>query len=108
MDQLSVVLARFPFTSQTDYKIRPALIISNSRFNKAHAFFWVCPITSKSSLREYELEIGAEEFNGELKTRSYIRTDTIASMEKELFLKEIGKITADLFEKLKKEIVKNL
>ena len=108
MDQLSVVLARFPFTNQIDYKIRPALIISNPKFNKAHAFFWVCPITSKSSLGGYELEIPANEFSGGLKTKSYIRTDTVASMEKELFLKEIGKITVGLFEKLKKEIAENL
>ncbi|MDO8647939.1 MAG: type II toxin-antitoxin system PemK/MazF family toxin [Candidatus Diapherotrites archaeon] len=108
MNQLSVVLARFPFTNQIDYKIRPVVVISNSKFNGAHNFCWACPITSKASLKEFELEISKAEFTGELKTQSFIRTDTIASMEKELFLKEIGKITPTLFEKLKKELIKNL
>jgi len=108
MDQLSVVLARFPFTNQADYKIRPALIISNPEFNKVHGFYWVCPITSKTSLKEFELEIEGKEFSGELKARSYIRTDTLASMEKELFLKEIGKISQNLFQKVKADLAKNL
>ena len=108
VNQLSVVLARFPFTNQIDYKIRPAVIISNNNFNKLHDFYWVCPVTSKTSVKEFELEIQASEFNGELKVKSYIRTDTIASMEKNLFLKEIGTITVKLFETLKKELLKNL
>lgn len=108
MDQLSVILAKFPFTNQTDYKIRPAVIISNSKFNKIHQFFWLCPITSKTSLLEFEIEIPKKEFNGYLKTRSYIRTDTIVSMEKSLFLREIGKISQKLFDELKQELVKNL
>ena len=108
MDQLSVVLAKFPFTNQIDYKIRPAVIISNNKFNKVHQFFWLCPITSKISLPEFEIEIPRHEFDGYLKTTSYIRTDTIVSMEKNLFLKEIGNISQKLFEKLKQELVKNL
>ena len=108
MDQLSVVLARFPFTNQVDYKIRPAVIISNSRFNKAHNFSWVCPITSKTSLKEFELELPESEFKGTLKTKSFVRIDTIVSMEKNLFLRKIGSISPDFFEKMKKELVKNL
>ncbi|MFH1587097.1 MAG: type II toxin-antitoxin system PemK/MazF family toxin [Candidatus Diapherotrites archaeon] len=108
MKQLSVVLARFPFTNQIDYKIRPALIVSNDKFNKAHNFCWVCPITSKTTLKEFEVEIPASEFSGELKTRSYVRVDTIASMEKSLFLKEIGKISFELFKRLKKQVILNL
>ena len=108
MDQLSVVLAKFPFTNQTDYKIRPAVIISNPKFNKIHSFFWLCPITSTINLREFELEIPENEFSGKFKTKSYIRSDLIAGLEKELLLKEIGKISLNLFEKLKKEIIKNM
>ncbi len=108
MDQMSVALARFPFTNQIDYKIRPVVIVSNSKFNKIHEFFWACPITSKTSLKEFELEIQQNEFSGKLKEKSYIRTDTIVSVEKKLFLKEIGKISDKLFEKLKEEIIKNM
>ncbi|MDP2973705.1 MAG: type II toxin-antitoxin system PemK/MazF family toxin, partial [Candidatus Diapherotrites archaeon] len=79
MNQLSVGLARFPFTNQIDYKIRPAVVISNDIFNKAHAFVWACPITTQTSMPQFELEIPASEFSGELKAKSYIRADIIAS-----------------------------
>lgn len=108
LNQHSVALARFPFSNQIDYKIRPALVISNDRFNKQHSFVWACPITAQTSMREFELEIAQTEFSGELKAKSFIRTDTIASMEKELFLKEIGKISGNLFERVKIEINKNI
>ncbi|MFH0955438.1 MAG: type II toxin-antitoxin system PemK/MazF family toxin [Candidatus Micrarchaeota archaeon] len=108
INQLSVALARFPFTNQIDYKIRPALIISNNRFNGANRFFWVVPITSQNTPSEFEIEVPAAEFSGEFKTKSFIRTDKIATMEKEMLLKEIGKITPTLFEKVKIAINKNL
>lgn len=108
MNQLSVVLARFPFTNQMDYKIRPALIISNEKFNTIHDFFWICPITSSRNLMEFEVEVPEKEFSGKFKKKSYIRSDTVTSIEKELLLKEIGKISETLFQKLKKELIKNL
>ncbi len=107
MQQLSVVLARFPFTNQIDYKIRPALIVSNDHFNKLHNFFWVLPITTKTTLKQFEVEIHPSDFSGKLKEKSFVRTDTIAAMEKDLFLKEIGKIDQALFETLKRKISEN-
>ncbi|MBU0636096.1 type II toxin-antitoxin system PemK/MazF family toxin [Candidatus Micrarchaeota archaeon] len=108
MNQLSVVLVRFPFTNQIDYKIRPALIISNNRFNNQHPFSWVLPITTQETKREFEINIPSTEFTRELKAKSFILTDKIMSMEKHLFLKEIGKITPKLFERVKAQLTKNL
>jgi mRNA interferase MazF len=108
LNQLSVALARFPFSNQIDYKFRPVLIISNENFNKKHNYFLTCAITSKKSLTEFEIEISKNEFSGILKTESFIRSDSIASLEKELILKEIGKITPELFKKIKKEIINNI
>ncbi|PJA20494.1 MAG: hypothetical protein COX63_00820, partial [Candidatus Diapherotrites archaeon CG_4_10_14_0_2_um_filter_31_5] len=80
----------------------------NEKFNKIHNCFWVCPITRKVKLEEFEIEIPEKEFIGKLNYKSYIRSDKIVTMEKELLLKEIGKISSNLFEKLKKEIIKNM
>jgi mRNA-degrading endonuclease toxin of MazEF toxin-antitoxin module len=100
MNQLSVALAKFHFTNNIDYKIRPAVIVSNEKFNRVHDFVLACPITTKSSLQEFVLEIPEKDFSGTLNAKSYIRADAITSMEKTLFLKEIGKICASLFEVL--------
>ena len=108
MNQLSIALARFPYSNQIDYKIRPTLIISNDHFNKFHSYYLTCPITSKTTLKEFELEIIKDDFTGQFKTKSFVRVDNISSMEKELFLKEIGKVTPQFFDKIKKEILKNM
>lgn len=104
---MSVALAKFRYTNQIDYKIRPAVIVSNGNFNKAHNFVLACPITTKLSLPEFELEIPAEEFFGKLKARSFVRTDALTSMEKELFFQEIGRVKNGFFERIKAEIIKN-
>ena len=106
MEQLKVCLVRFPFTNMIDYKIRPALIISNQEFNKKHNYFWCCPITTKQS--KNSIELTEQNFEGELKTRSFVRTDSIAGIEKELFLKEIGTISKESFEEIKNKLIQNL
>ncbi|MDD5148538.1 MAG: type II toxin-antitoxin system PemK/MazF family toxin [Candidatus ainarchaeum sp.] len=108
MKQQQVFLARFPFSNQADYKIRPIAIISNNKLNEEHNFVWACPITTKQTKPEFELEIREKDFTGELKSKSFVRTDTIATMEKTLILKQIGEISKPLFEKLKTGLIKNL
>src|SRR3989344_1055174 len=85
MNQLNICLARFPYSNLIDYKIRPVLIISSKEFNENHNYFLCMPITSTEKKTDYELE----------------------RIEKELFLKEIGKISGELFEKAKTDLMKN-
>lgn len=42
-----VVLAQFPFTSQTAYKQRPAVVVSSSAYNQARPDVIIMPITSQ-------------------------------------------------------------
>lgn len=107
MNQLNICLARFPYSNLIDYKIRPVLIISSKEFNENHNYFLCMPITSTEKKTDYELELTEKEFEGILKNKSFIKTDSIAGIEKDLFLKEIGKISGELFEKAKTDLMKN-
>ena len=107
MQQKSLVLARYPYTNMIDYKIRPALIVSNNAFTKKHASFLVCPITSKIHFPDYELELTSNDFSGTLNTKSFLRCDGITALETSLVLKEIGKVSDAFFEKVKKAVIKN-
>ncbi|MFH1255905.1 MAG: type II toxin-antitoxin system PemK/MazF family toxin [Candidatus Diapherotrites archaeon] len=107
MNQKDIVLARFPYTNLVDYKIRPAVIVSNEKFNSIHAYLLACPITSKSTLHEYELELTVGNFSGDLKEKSFVRADGVTAIEKDLILKEIGTISDSLFNSLKERIMKN-
>ena len=107
MKQGDIVLVRYPYTNLVDYKIRPAVIVSNEKFNKAHASFLACPITSKSTLPEYCLELTPENFIGKLEAKSFVRADGIALLDKDLFLKEIGSVAPGLLQVLIQQIAKN-
>lgn len=109
MEQKSVVLVRFPFSNQIDYKIRPAIIVSNSHYNKLHSDFWIVPITTKQTLNEFEIEISTKDFiAGNISERSFARTDVIATVDEDLILKEIGKVSDDLFGRIISGIKLNL
>ena len=107
MEQLKVCLVRFPYTNLIDYKIRPSIIISNDKFNETHNYFLWCPITSQKR-QNNQIKLNKDNFKGELKTESFINTDSIFGIEKDLFLKEIGSINQNTLEKIKHEIFKNI
>ena len=49
LKQRDIILVPFPFTDLTNSKRRPALIISNNKFNKESGDVIVCAITSNIS-----------------------------------------------------------
>ncbi len=109
MEQKSVVLVRFPFSNQIDYKIRPAIIVSNNNYNKSHSDFWIVPMTTNRQSRESEIEIIPEDFvAGSTKEKSFVRADFIATIEGDLILKELGKVSDGLFRKIVIGIEKNI
>ena len=54
--QRDIVLIKFPFTDLSSYKLRPALIISNSSFNKADNVLLIGIYWNKW-IKNYSIEI---------------------------------------------------
>jgi len=99
-----IVLIPFPFTDLQTTKLRPALILLETRQDVVVAF-----ISSRMPQKSGPTEITVNETHPEfkmtgLKTSSVIRLDKIATISKDLILGEIGEIG----DKLKKEINKKL
>ena len=91
-----VVLARFWFTSGLNYKIRPALIVSNSRFNQTHVYCLMVPFTTQTSLREYLIPIDGKD-SVLVERESYIRTDGLTPILKTNIVKHIGTLSPTKF-----------
>ncbi|MFH1751831.1 MAG: type II toxin-antitoxin system PemK/MazF family toxin [archaeon] len=105
LEQGEVILVRFQFTDPQDYKIRPAIVVSNNSFNrKFHPF--VCPITSKSHSENFQ--INDKLIEGSFGRESFVRTNVIATIHPELILKTIGKAEKEAILELKEKLVKNL
>jgi mRNA interferase MazF len=99
-DQKSIILVPFPYSDLTGRKVRPALIISNSRFNKDEDII-ICALTSSIKHRPYSITITEENtILKKLKDTSQIRVDTITRIKKDLIIKEIDVLDDTTFEKV--------
>ncbi len=100
MNQKSIVLVPFQYSDQSGEKIRPALILSNTRFNKNEDVV-LCAITSNIKDRSYSILIDTNNTsNKNLKDKSQIRVDTITKIKKELIIKEIDILNDVAFKKV--------
>ncbi len=95
-----IILVPFPLTNLASQKIRPALQLSNA--TDTDIIF--CAISTKKH-SSFDLPLTPTEENG-LKQVSYIRTNKIATIEKQLVLARLGtleaKIVPSVHVKLKK------
>jgi mRNA interferase MazF len=103
-EQGDLVLIRYPFSNQIDYKIRPAIIVSNNSFNKKFDS-WACPVSSKNKNNYFEITNFVE--NGNLDKKSFVKTDAIASLDSNLVLKKLGKINSEKINLIINKIISN-
>ena len=85
-----VVLVRFPFTNQTAFKQRPAVIVSSRAYNLAKPDLVIMAITSqmRSSSSLGEVRIGQWQAANLLKPSSI--KPVFATLEQNLVLKKLG------------------
>jgi len=83
--QGSVVLVDFTYSNQVQSKVRPALVMSNSRYNSISRDVIVMKITSRKpkmmavSLTNEDLHAGSLDYP------SYVQVDGIYALKKSLF-----------------------
>ncbi len=103
--QGDIVLVRYPFSNMVDYKIRPALIVSNDLFNK-QSDPWACPISSKN-INNY-IDVSESLIEGKLNKKSFVKTSAIAFLDVDLILKKIGSIKKEKMKQISVKIIANL
>jgi mRNA interferase MazF len=88
--QGSVILVDFSYSDQVRSKVRPALIVSNSRYNRISRDVIVMKIATRkpkmmaASLSNDDLQAGS------LDHPSYVQADGIYALEKDLICDTIG------------------
>lgn len=74
-------------------KSRPAIIISNDRYNKRSDDVVAIPLTSNPMPSEYSMPVTSRDMEyGELVVDSNARIDKIFSVEKRIIVRRIGRI----------------
>ena len=104
MEQGEIILVRYPFTDPHDYKIRPAIIVSNNFFNKKFHTL-ACPITSKKD--PYLFQVNNKLCKGSLDRESFVKTSVVVAIHPELILKVIGKVNQKAIVEIKEKVIQN-
>ena len=97
-----VVLIPFPFSDLSQSKVRPALILAETKQNE----YVLCQITSKAYSDSQAIEITNEDFiNGGLRKVSYVRTSKLFTGSGELFLSQAGELSNIKFNSVIDQII---
>ena len=92
----SIVLLKFPFTDNMNYKRRPALVIKDLEDGD----ILVCRITSKIYKSKYDIYLN-DWLKFGLKLPSVIRIHKMATLEKDMIESIMGQIDEIILEKVK-------
>ena len=93
--QGAIVLIDFSFSDLKRSKYRPALVISNSGYNSRSLDLVVLRITSKPR-REWAIKITNKDVaNGFLEVESYVKVDSIFTIEKTMVAKVVAQLNAE-------------
>ncbi len=104
-----IVLIRFPRSDQTPGKLRPALVVR--RLPGRHDDWLICLISTKLSRRVpgFDELIKESDDNFEatgLKTTSLIRIALLATVEQQLFVGSIGRVTEERLASIKSRLAR--
>lgn len=101
-EQGDIVIAQLLFSEQIGVKLRPALVLSNSEFNKKSDDLILLKITSGKKRTEYDLSLKAKDIEeGKLKKESQIMVDNPVTTYKGLILSKAGKVSEEKLKEVK-------
>jgi mRNA interferase MazF len=99
-----IVLVPFPFTDQSASKRRPALVISNDKFNSESEDVIVCAITSNPDSGPYTVQIRKEDWKDGMYSESYVKSCIILTIAKRAVDKRIGRLSSERFGQVMEQI----
>ena len=98
--QGDILVVRFPFTDGSEFKKRPALVISNNIVNQICDYLMV-QITSKISTDELSVQIEDKDVLESLPLKSFVRIHKIFTVNERLILSKITEVYPSFSSKLK-------
>lgn len=100
------MLIPLPFSNLSAIKQRPALIISNDRYNFFAQDLLICGITSQINKEEYSTIITNYDLeDGALPATSRIKSDKLFSIHKNCVRRKFGRVRPIILDKVKKSLL---
>jgi len=85
-----VVLVRFPFTNQTTFKQRPAVVISNRTYNLAKPDIIIMAVTSQVHVPAKLGEVEIKQWQSANLLKPSLVKPVLATVEQTLILRKLG------------------
>jgi mRNA interferase MazF len=105
-EQGEIVVAQILYSERVGIKTRPALVISNTKYNKNSEDIILLKITSKSKQTQYDIGLTNKDLEkGELTKESMIMADNPVTTYKEMITTKIGKISKEKLKEVKQKVV---
>ena len=98
----TLVLVPFPFTDLSGQKVRPALVLYNSKNGEDCIVAFISGVKQKTS-HSFDIKVKASSLNG-LKQNSLIKIDKIATLQKKIILGEIGILEKEVISLVNKKL----
>ena len=106
--QGSVVLVDFSFSDHQASKLRPALVVSNTGYNRVSRDIVVMKITSKQP-KFWSVSVGTGDLlSGSLDYASYARIDSLYTLEKTMVAGAIGVLTPEKMSEIRDRLAELL
>jgi mRNA interferase MazF len=104
-NQGDIVVADVMFSEQIGTKRRPALVISNTRYNSQTDDLVLLKISSSDAIQEYDAVLTNNDMlDGELQKDSKVMTDNPVTLYRELIRQKIGSISKTKLSEIKQKI----
>jgi mRNA interferase MazF len=102
-EQGDIIVVKFPFTDGSEFKKRPALIISNETVNKTNDYL-IVQIASKINSDRFSVTLEDIDSFRPLPLRSYIRTHKIFTVHNSLIISKITSVTPQFTKRIADKI----
>jgi len=101
ISQRDVVLLSFPFSDLQGSKVRPAIVMSNDRYNRQSRDFIAVPLTSNVKLRDYAILVTTRELEtGKLIVDSKAKVDRVFSVSQQVVRMKIGRVKTKIHRRM--------
>ena len=105
--QSDLVKVPFPYTDQTKFQRRPALVLSTSGFQEQHGLLWVVMVTSAEN-REWTGDVPIDDYAAAgLPAPSVIRTAKIATIDAR-DAEPLGAVPAEITRTVLREVARQI
>ena len=87
-----LILVPFPFSSESEYKARPALVLASWPYRQSYDYH-LCMISTKTDTDPYLIELhNADLIDGNISQTCYIRPTYNFSVDEDFIWRRIGKL----------------